>query len=201
MWWVAYVTTVVLLGWIMSAGAFAHDDVIATSPSNGGQVVEVPEDVRVEFAEPPASGSGSIIGPAGREFGGKPVVTGTELVIPMRSGAAPGNYRVEFRGRSTDGHRLSGTMTFEVISPPTSGSAQEGSLPEPATNAGAPADAESPAARRGGFPAWLPVGLVGIGVVAVGILLSRHDRTGRSGIYRRGVSVDPVDGRPGRLWK
>lgn len=176
--WVAYVTTVLLFGWISSPGAFAHDDVIATSPSNGEHVVEVPGDVRVEFAEPPASGSGSIIGPAGQELGGKAVVMGTELVIPMRSGAAAGSYRVEFRGRSTDGHRLFGTMTFEVVPQPPPGSAQEDSSAESATNTGAAPDPESPAARRDGFPAWLPVGLVGgIGVVVVGLVFVKSGRS------------------------
>ena len=170
---VAYAVAVVVLGLVAPSAAFAHDDVVGTSPSNGDQVTQAPGAVRVEFAERPTSGFGSITGPGGQDLSrGKARVDASELVIPMRPATELGTYTVEFRVTSTDGHSTTGNLSFELIQevapPPTS------AAPSPEELADADAEPGAPASEDDGSSAWLWAGLAGgVGVAVVALLVAR----------------------------
>lgn len=136
--WIACACAAIALGLITPTAAFAHDDILGASPNNGAQMTRVPEEVRVEFAEPPTSGFGSIAGPAGQALrDGEAKVIGTELVIPIRPDAGLGGYEVEFRATSTDGHPITGTLSFEVIQQATTDSTPGAPSPEATSKVGA----------------------------------------------------------------
>ncbi len=180
--WIACACAAIALGLITPTAAFAHDDILGASPNNGAQVTRVPEEVRVEFAEPPTSGFGSIAGPAGQALrDGEAKVIGTELVIPIRPDAGLGGYEVEFRATSTDGHPITGTLSFEVIQQSTSSLTPGAPSPEATSKVGVAADAGSPTSKDDGASTWLWVGsAVGIGMAVVGLLLARAVSRARS---------------------
>lgn len=167
------VATIVL--WLVTLpAAFAHDDVVGTSPNSGGQMTQLPAEVRVEFAEPPTFGIGSVTGPAGQVLrAGEVQVDGTELIIPVRPNSGLGTYEVEFRATSADGHSIAEAFTFEVIQQVASPSTPSAPSPEVTSKVDAAADADSPAPKGGGPGTWLWAGLVGGAGIAVSVLLRR----------------------------
>lgn len=179
--WVAYAVAAIMLGLIVPPAAFAHDDVVGTSPGNGDQVTQVPDEVRIEFVERPRWGSGSITGPAGQELSrGEARIDGFELVIPMRPVTELGTYAVDFRVTSNDGHSISGTLGLELIQQATQTPTPAEPSPQAATDEDA--DSESPAADDDGSSAWLWAGLAGgVGVAVVALLVARAASRARSG--------------------
>lgn len=165
--------TVIVFGLMSAPVALAHDDVVGTSPSNGAQLTTAPEEVRIEFSPDarPRSGTASITGPTGNTYQpGEARIDGTTLVIPMRPSATVGRYTVDFRTASSDGHPVTGTVTFELVEQVTSETtaASTSATPNPTTET-----TDSP-------PMWpwvIVVGAVGLG--AIGLLRtisrSKHD--------------------------
>ncbi|MGH3433645.1 MAG: copper resistance CopC family protein, partial [Thermocrispum sp.] len=128
----------VLAVWVVSApAAFAHDDVVGTSPGNGAELTAAPAEVRVRFADEsrPRSGEASITGPDGASVAAGPArVRGNQLVVPMQDTATPGRYSVEFSAVATDGHPVTGTLSFTLVGPRTSTLPPTTAPPRPATN-------------------------------------------------------------------
>lgn len=164
--------TVIVFGLMSAPVALAHDDVVGTSPSNGAQLATAPDEVRIEFSPDasPRSGTTSIAGPKGNTYqAGESRIDGTTLVVPMRSITAAGRYTVDFRTTSSDGHPVTGTITFELVEQTTS------------ETTAAPTSATPPATEAtDSAPLWpwvIVAGAVGIG--AVGLLRtisrSKHD--------------------------
>lgn len=162
---IAVIMLRLMFGLIAPPPAFAHDDVVATSPSNGEQVTEVPEEVRIDLADTPGSGAGSVTGPDGQASRvGRVRIAGKTLVITIRPTTALGTYTVEFRMLSADGHPTSGTLSFEVVKQSASDAAS------PASDSPTTANANASATRGGGVSevslAWLWAAIAGGGGLA-----------------------------------
>lgn len=168
----AAAAALMLVFWVLAAPVvLAHDEVIGTSPSNGEQLTAAPDEVRIRFSAEarPRSGKASITGPDGRSVASGPArVRGTVLVIPMRATKAAGRYSVEFRTLASDGHPVTGSLTFEVVKPKTSTA--------PAPSAAAPLPAADDAEPSPWWPWVAGAGVAALGVAAIA-LVRRASRT------------------------
>ena len=99
------------------AGAFAHARLIRVEPADGAVVVSAPVAVHLFFNETirplqgmraVRNGGGSVLDAPAR------VISGGELVIPLRRPLEPGAYTVLWRALSNDGHPVAGITTFAV---------------------------------------------------------------------------------------
>lgn len=170
---VAVGIAVIVFGPMSAPVALAHDDVVGTSPSNGAQLTAAPDEVRIEFSPDanPRSGTGSITGPKGNTYqAGEARIDGTTLVIPMRPTTTVGRYAVDFRTTSSDGHPVTGSITFEFVAPTT-----PETTPTPSTGVapGPTTDATDSAPM---WPWVIVVGVIGVGTVGLLRTISRSQR-------------------------
>ena len=113
--------------------AHAHNTLVSSSPEDGATLDSLPEKVVLTFnAEVLEGGNGIVVtGPDGTNYAsGDVVIDGVEASIDLEPLTQPGEYTVEYRIISADGHPLSDTFTFTV---------DESAIPEPT---------ESPAAEQ-----------------------------------------------------
>lgn len=107
-----------------ATAASAHAALIGASPAQDSVVGAAPTQVVLTFTEGvnPIEGKVRIIAPDGsRADAGEPRASGTQLVIPLRSGGGQGTYLVSFRVISTDSHPVSGAFTYSVGAPSVNG--------------------------------------------------------------------------------
>lgn len=158
----AAIATLALLG---SAGpALAHNVLVSSDPAAGAVLDTAPEKVTFTFDQPienfdPAL---KVFGPGGNDFTtAAPTVVGSSIWAPMAAGPA-GEYRAVFRIVSSDGHPVTGEVTF-TLSQSAAGTAV-GNASGAADSTGA--DASDNGARSAGLGAWLWV-IVGVAVLLV----------------------------------
>lgn len=101
---------------LMSASAFAHSGKQETVPADGATLDSAPARIVLRFDGPMritsltlASGDGEV--PLESEHGTDPV---TEYVAEPQAEIAPGDYEVDWRGLSADGHPMEGAFGFTV---------------------------------------------------------------------------------------
>lgn len=103
----------------LAGPASAHDELVATSPTDGSSVA-APRQVVLTFAEA-VLGVGdriAVTGPSGQVHSGAPTAQGSTLSATLPPLPA-GGYRVTWRAVSADGHPVSGSFGFTVTSPST----------------------------------------------------------------------------------
>lgn len=98
------------------AGAKAHSKSEETTPVNMSSVTEV-DQIEIRFDDPMRVTAIALTGPDGeaeieRQTGLEPT---TEFIATPKGPLAPGNYQVEWRGLSSDGHPMEGAFSFEVV--------------------------------------------------------------------------------------
>ena len=98
------------------AAAFAHSESEETTPANDSRVTAV-DQIEIRFDDPMRVTAVALVGPNGdtpleRQTGLDPA---TEFVATPEDALQPGNYEVEWRGLSSDGHPMEGSFSFEVI--------------------------------------------------------------------------------------
>ncbi|GGC14103.1 copper resistance protein CopC [Cellulomonas sp. APG4] len=128
------VASLLLLGWAPGQ-AVAHDALVSTAPGDG-TTVEEPDAVVLTFsADQLAVGAVvAVTGPDGQEWGdGAATVSGVTVAQPLREGLPSGEYQVNWRSVSGDGHPVDGTFRFTAEAP-ESLSAPEPSPSGPATS-------------------------------------------------------------------
>lgn len=99
------------------AGAFAHARLLRVVPADGAVVGSAPVAVHLFFNETirPLQGMRAVRNGGGSVLGAPAhVVSGGELVIPLRRPLEPGAYTVLWRALSDDGHPVAGITTFAV---------------------------------------------------------------------------------------
>jgi methionine-rich copper-binding protein CopC len=100
---------------LLASPAWAHDELLTTTPTAGQTVPTVPPEVVLTFAEPPL-GLGlavQITGPDGSDLaGGHPTLADSTVHQAIRSGAPPGTYTVRWRITADDGHPVTGQFAF-----------------------------------------------------------------------------------------
>ena len=121
------------------------------------------EDVNPDFV------AVKVRGPGGSETAGKPAVDGTAVTQALADDLPAGKHTVTYRVVSTDGHPVSGTVTFTSTAAPASASPSPtaSATPTPSPTASVVASPETtvtaePASEDsgGGATPWLVVGAV-----------------------------------------
>lgn len=106
----------VLLALLAVQPARAHDVLQETSPQDGAQLTEAPEELVLTYSGQ-ISDLGTqvqVTGPQGPATDGEPEVQGREVVQPLADELPAGDYEVAWRVTSSDGHPISGTLGFTV---------------------------------------------------------------------------------------
>ena len=184
-----------------------HARLLGTTPADGS-TVDTATEVTLAFNEKvdPTFVKVTVAGPDGSETDGEPVVDGREVTQALAGDLPAGEHVVTYRVVSTDGHPVSGKVTFTTTLAPTpSAQPTASATPTPSATAGATASAApsptttrpatAPVADDGSSP-W-PLLLGGLAVVAVVVaLVTALARRSRGG--HEGTPDGPgVDDRPG----
>jgi copper transport protein len=113
----AAIAAVLLAASVCVPGAFAHANVISTSPRDGEIVATAPDAVRVLFDDPVTVAPGNAVVGSDRSsvLSGDPRTdrSGHELVLPVAE-LKNGDYSARWRIVSDDGHPESGVLAFRV---------------------------------------------------------------------------------------
>ncbi|MEU7000630.1 copper resistance CopC family protein [Nonomuraea sp. NPDC046570] len=129
--------------------AQAHNKLVGSDPADGARLAAGPSRVTLEFDQPARQGYAvvSVTGPGGGRFeSGAATVQGVKVGIGVKPLGAAGEYVIGYRILSSDGHPVSGKITFTL----TAAAAPAESVPAPsaggdaaATPATSTADPES----------------------------------------------------------
>lgn len=174
----------VVLSVVGAAPALAHNVLVSSDPTNGAVLDTAPQQVSFTFDQPiqnfdPAL---KVFGPNGNDFTtAAPTVQGNTVSAPIAAGPA-GDYRVAFRIVSSDGHPVTGEITF-TLTEAAAGTASG----TPTATPGDTGDTGQGAAdaSQGGFGGWLwaIVGVAAVLVaaaVAIAVRRPRDERESRS---------------------
>jgi methionine-rich copper-binding protein CopC len=117
-------TAALLLGLapaLAGAPASAHAQLRSTVPAAGDVVETMPPDVELTFNEAVASPAYVVVtAPDGGQVdAGEPEVVDGTVTQPVRDEGGPGQYTVDYRIVSADGHPISGSYRFNVQSGPS----------------------------------------------------------------------------------
>ncbi len=101
---------------VLCGAAFAHSDKESTTPADGARLTETPKMIHMVFNDPMRITMVRLLNADGDEM---PMVRGTGLEPSLEFHAepealAPGSYRVEWRGLSSDGHAMQGRISFDL---------------------------------------------------------------------------------------
>ena len=172
---VAFVVVAVAPAFAAAPASLALHARLASSAPKDGATVETAEEVVLTFNEDvnPDFVAVKVSGPEGSETAGKPVVDGTAVTQALAADLPAGKHTVTYRVVSTDGHPVSGTVTFTSTTAPASASPSPtasptaSTTPTPSPTASVVASPEptvtaEPASEDsdGGATPWLVVGAV-----------------------------------------
>lgn len=114
---------VTAVGVIVTAGpASAHAARISVDPTENALVSTAPARVRATFNEDLQTtfAAMTVVGPDGNLWtSGQPQVQGAVVSVGLRPLGPTGNYTVNYRVTSADGHVVSGSWSFRLTSPGT----------------------------------------------------------------------------------
>jgi copper transport protein len=103
---------------LTAPSAWAHAQLLDSTPADGEALGEAPSSVRLQFDDNVQIGSGIRVrqNGGGSVLAGDPAVAGGGkiLVLPLRKPLARGDYSVRWQVISDDGHPLSGVLAFSV---------------------------------------------------------------------------------------
>ncbi|MEQ3551742.1 copper resistance CopC family protein [Pseudonocardia nematodicida] len=145
-------TVALLLG---AAPAWAHTELESSSPAEGAQLAQAPPEVTLTFNEDVAADTATVTvtGPDGADaVAGPATAEAGTLTVPLRPLGPAGDYTVDYRVISDDGHPVEGTVPFTLTSP---GAAAAPDAPAtPAAPAQAPTEQAATTPDDGGAPVW-----------------------------------------------
>ena len=168
---VAFVVVAVAPAFAAAPASLALHARLASSAPKDGATVETVEEVVLTFNEDvnPDFVAVKVSGPEGSETAGKPVVDDTAVTQALAADLPAGKHTVTYRVVSTDGHPVSGTVTFTTTAAPASASpsATATATPTPSPTASAVASPDptvtaDPASDSsgGGATPWLVVAVI-----------------------------------------
>ncbi len=176
-----------------------HTELLGSTPKDGSSV-KTAEVVTLKFSEDvnPDFVTVQVAGPSGDETGGDATIDGGTVTQPLVGDLAAGQHVVTYRVVSTDGHPVSGTVTFTTTAGPASASPTASvsatpttatPTPEPTTSLEAspqPTITAAPTSQEsgGGLPAWVIVVAVALlAALALGaVWRSRGGRPADAGV-------------------
>lgn len=157
-----------------TAPAWAHNELLSTTPADKANVGAAPTAVTLEFNDVVGKKFGfvSVTGPDGKQWNeGAFEVEGSTVTQPLRTLGPAGAYTVAWRVVSADGHPISGTFGFTLTTAGT-GSAPP-TTESPSNEPSAPASVASSAPPSDGGTSWpmMAGGLVLGAFVLVGLVV------------------------------
>lgn len=162
---------------LFAAPAFAHAELISSSPEDGATLTKAPAQVVLTFGEPILSeGAGIVVtGPDGNRYDQSDTlqVGQTEASIELKPATTAGKYSVEYRIVAEDGHVGDGTLTYTLKGQ------QSSSTPAPSEVSAAPASSDAANDDGGSSTPWI-LGLGAIGIVLVVALVVAFARGRRA---------------------
>ena len=180
-----------------STGAQAHDVLLSSDPRDGAVVEHAPEAITLTFSAPALELGTKIVvrTPDGRDAAdGVPELVGSSIRQPVTGYLPAGEYTVQWRATSADGHPVDGTFTFTAAGAvgtpePTATPSPPEATAQPTTDQPTSQAEPTPSALptidpgpRSGGPATFVIGtlfaLLAAGVVAVLWSVSRSRRPG-----------------------
>ena len=125
-----------------------HARLLGSTPEDGS-TVDTADEVTLEFNEEvdPTFVQVTVEGPGGSQVEGGPEVDGRAVTQALSPGIPAGEHRVTYRVVSTDGHPVSGTVTFTTTAAPSPSPEPTASV-TPSPSATASADPRPGRARR-----------------------------------------------------
>lgn len=108
------------LGTLTAAPAWAHDELISSTPESGVILTEVPDAVELEFSgDGITTGEGitneiQLTGPEGERWDGETTVDGATMTTEVDDELPAGQYEVRYRAVYSDGHQEEDTYTFAI---------------------------------------------------------------------------------------
>lgn len=160
--WVTALIAAVLFTLYGTPAAWAHNALLDTTPADGARVKVAPAKVVLTFNEPAiATGTKVIVtGPAGPATVGDPVLIDNTVQQELTSGLPAGDYTVEWRVTSADGHPINGSFSFRASAD------SAGDLPTTASPSAAPSVTRDEESGQGsGWLWWFAVVPIGLAVV------------------------------------
>lgn len=103
-----------VLALALAAPAQAHASLVASSPEDGASVATLPDEVSLTFSQEVRAPAYVVVtGPGGDLAAGDPAIDGDTVTQAVTAGPA-GDYSLTFRVVSSDGHPITGEVTFTV---------------------------------------------------------------------------------------
>ncbi|MGI8615065.1 MAG: copper resistance CopC family protein [Nocardioidaceae bacterium] len=124
--------------WLGIAPAAAHAELIGSSPTDGTTVRTLADSVSLTFGEAVSSPAAVVVkDAAGTQVqAGDPTIDGGVVTEQLSGTGAPGQYTLDYRVVSDDGHPVTGELTFTVSGgAPSTGAGALGATPSTASAA------------------------------------------------------------------
>ncbi|PSK98571.1 hypothetical protein CLV63_105245 [Murinocardiopsis flavida] len=166
-------------------GALAHNTLISSSPEDGKSVGTAPDEIVLTFNDDVMEGGNGIVvtAPGGTQVqDGEAAIDGPEASVGLESLTEAGEYTVDYRIISADGHPLKDKLTFtlteEGVAEPSpsaspAGGGEQESTPAPAADS-TPDDPMSALGPVGGAIGAIAL----IGIIVILLLRLRGRRPG-----------------------
>ncbi len=179
-----------LVAW-SAAPAWAHDQLLESTPADGSTVEEAPDEIVLRFSSDLIDLSQDVIvtTPDGERLTGLDVsVDGSRAIAALPEGLGPGAYEVAWRVVSGDGHPIQGQLGFTVsgtaapaASPPVASPSVAGS---PAAGPSAAGPAATPPTQRPSdgssssvpLAVWVAGAAIAAAATGAGLLAARRRR-------------------------
>lgn len=139
---------------VMAApAAFAHDELIESTPAAGATVDTAPDAATLRFSNPlntiPGSTVVQLADAAGTEIDAEPSVDGDTLTVDFGRGLPSGSYALQWRVVSSDGHPIEGTPANGGAIDFTVGAGGADESTSPAASSPAPSESAAAAPEEG----------------------------------------------------
>jgi len=113
-----------LLLLVSPAPAYAHADLMRSTPANGSIVATAPSSIRLTFSEPVTLDSSSLLDAGGHTVPSSATLNGAVLTVTPAARLSAGITTVSFTITSDDGHVVDGAVSFVIGKPTGTGAAQ-----------------------------------------------------------------------------
>jgi methionine-rich copper-binding protein CopC len=100
-----------------TAPAFAHEDLLSSSPTENERFAEAPSQIELVFTDEVLTVGAVIVvvDESGKDWAeGDPVIDGATVVVPVAADMPAAGYQVRWRVVSGDGHPISSLIPFTV---------------------------------------------------------------------------------------
>lgn len=174
---IATVVGAVLATMLTAAPAWAHDELLSSSPAADEVLSSPPTDFRLTFSEELQASStiAALTRDSGQAVEAPPfVVQEATIIQPFPVAAPSGRYTLAYRVASTDGHPIQGSVSFDlqiapVVADSTSAApSSSASATTPAVSDAASSTHEDESSAHGDI--IVPITIVGVGLVICAVI-------------------------------